>query len=463
MLKNHPISKSFFASALLLGAVLYVITPNPVLAASSQEVPSKPKNIILMIGDGFGFNQMEAGRCYQFGATGEPVYMTFDRCAMSTHAYDGPRYDSEKAWSDFEYLRSGATDSAASGTAIACGIKTKRGRVGADPEGNTVPNVVEAAEESGRSTGVATSVMFAHATPAAFVAHASRRADYQGIAQQMILKSAVDVIMGGGHPYYNTDGVRQATAEAFHTVGGLETWEAIRAGKAGGDSDGDGCSDPWTLVESREDFQDLMSGPTPRRVIGIAPTATTLQLERSGDPMAAAFETPFSTGMPTLAEMTLGALNVLDEDPDGLFLMVEGGAIDWACHANAGGRMIEEIVDFNLAVQAAVNWIEAHGGWDENLLIVTSDHETGLLTGPGSNPDFKPIVCRGEGEMPEMEWHSEEHTNSLVPFFVEGAGAQHFKDLADQADPLRGPYLDNAELGRALLEMVSSERSESRN
>lgn len=463
MFKNHAVFKSFFASALLLGAVVVVFSPNPGFAASSQEAPSKPKNIILMIGDGFGFNQMEAGRCYQFGATGEPVYMAFDHYAMSTYAYDAPGYDSQKAWSDFDYLRSGPTDSAASGTAIACGIKTTRGRVGADPEGNTVLNVVEAAEKSGRSTGVATSVMFAHATPAAFVAHASRRADYQGIAQQMILKSAVDVIMGGGHPSYNTDGVRQATAEAFHTVGGLETWEAIRAGKAGGDANGDGCPDPWTLVESREDFQDLMSGPTPRRVIGIAPTATTLQLERSGDPLAAAFETPFSAGMPTLAEMTSGALNVLDDDPEGLFLMVEGGAIDWACHANVSGRMIEEIVDFNLAVQAAVDWIEAHGGWDESLLIVTSDHETGLLMGPGSNPDFKPIACKGMGEMPEMEWHSEEHTHSLVPFFVQGAGAQQFQDLADQVDPVRGSYLDNAELGRALLEMVSSEGSEVEN
>src|SRR5690606_13427701 len=140
--------------------------------------------------------------------------------------------------------------------------------------------------------------------------HASKRADYEGIAQQMIHQSVVDVVMGGGHPYYNTDGVRHATPEGFHRVGGRETWEAVLAGAAGGDADGDGSPDPWTLVDAQQGFQDLMSGPTPKRVLGVAPTATTLQLERSGDPLAAPFDIPFSIGMPTLTEMTRGALNV---------------------------------------------------------------------------------------------------------------------------------------------------------
>ena len=85
--------------------------------------------------------------------------------------------------------------------------------------------------------------------------------------------------------------------------------------------------------------------------------------------------------VPNLALMTKGALNVLDNDPDGFFLMVEGGAVDWANHANQLGRLIEEQNDFNDAVDVAIEWIKANGGWEKNLLIVTGDHECGYLTG----------------------------------------------------------------------------------
>jgi alkaline phosphatase len=106
-----------------------------------------------------------------------------------------------------------------------------------------------------------------------------------------------------------------------------------------------------------------------------------------------------------------------------------------------------------------VNWVEENSNWDETLVIVTADHETGYLTGlnSGIQPDGKsvwnPIENRGKGVLPGMEWHSGSHTNSLIPFFAKGAGSELFHHYADETDPIRGRYLDNAEIGKALFLM----------
>ena len=90
-------------------------------------------------------------------------------------------------------------------------------------------------------------------------------------------------------------------------------------------------ADPWTLIQTRAEFQALMSGPTPDRVLGTAQVYQTLQQARSGDAFADPYVVPRIETVPTLTEMSLAALNVLDNDPDGLYLMIEGGAVDWGC------------------------------------------------------------------------------------------------------------------------------------
>jgi alkaline phosphatase len=157
--------------------------------------------------------------------------------------------------------------------------------------------------------------------------------------------------------------------------------------------------------------------------------------------------------------MTAGALNVLDNDDDGFFLMVEGGAVDWAGHANQSGRVIEEQIDFNRAVEAAVAWVEQNSNWGETMIVVTGDHETGYLTGPGSGqfgeePIWNSIVNASLGGLPGMEWHSGDHTNSLIPFYAKGEAARHLRKAADQQDPVRGSYIDNTELARVMFEQL---------
>ena len=129
---------------------------------------------------------------------------------------------------------------------------------------------------------------------------------------------------------------------------------------------------------------------------------TTLQQARAGDGKADPFVVPLTTSVPTLAEMSRAALNVLDNDPDGFVMMIEGGAVDWAGHANQSGRLIEEQVDFDLAVDAVLAWVEANSNWGETLLIVTGDHETGYLTGPMdvANPAWSAVINNGAGRCP---------------------------------------------------------------
>jgi len=125
-----------------------------------------------------------------------------------------------------------------------------------------------------------------------------------------------------------------------------------------------------------EDFETLASGPDSvaavlganQRLVGTVPVATTLQQSRSGYAETnGPFAVAYTATLPSLPTMTRGALNVLShlDNGDGIFLQIEGGAVDWAAHRNQTARLVEEQVDFNLAVQVVIEWIEAHGGWAE--------------------------------------------------------------------------------------------------
>lgn len=447
----------FFASGLLVLSV-----------ALTAVAADQPKNIIVMIADGWGFEQIAATNFYTTGEAGATVYeREFTPLAMSTYSANGSGYDPEVAANDFAYVKDGATDSAAAATALASGHKTTNGAIGVDAGGQPLENVMEKAEKAGKKTGVVTSVQFSHATPAGFVAHSAARGDYEEIAREMLLESSVDVIMGAGHPWFDGNGVclaeidsegRIATKGTYKYIGGPETWMLLLSGNAGADADGDGDADPWRLVQTRGELIEAAANP-PERLFGLMQVASTLQKDRAGvdgnvkDDVPG--ETPKNTNVPTLAEMSGTAINVLATDPDGFVLMIEGGAVDWANHANEAGRMIEEMIDFNKAVDTVVAWVETNSSWDETLLIVTGDHETGYLTGSESNEAFKSVEGRGKDTMPVAVYHSDGHTNSLIPLFVKGNGADLFAATAVKQDVRRGAYLDNTDLGRIICQFAA--------
>lgn len=456
-------------------------TPRP----PDLPVKSRPKNVIVMIGDGMGFNHLLAADLWQYGEARAqeferwPVAMAMATWSESTRRAGGGPYDPEKHWSIGSWRGSpsigggGATDSAAAATAMACGVKTKDGAIGVDAGGRRVKNVVERAEELGKATGVVTSVPLSHATPAGFVAHNRGRGAYEAIAREMLLESGCEVIMGCGHPLWDNGGeLVPAEKVDYRYVGGADTWRKLLLGLAGGASD----RPAWKLIEQRTEFQALATGETPPRVCGVAQARETLQCGRPGvsakaeNTDAKPGDDPFNPLVPTLPEMTRAALNVLDNDPDGLFLMVEGGAIDWAAHSNLLARVIEETIDFQEAVAAVVEWVETHSSWDETLVIITADHETGYLVGPswGKAPEDRKsgeqydqnmqpaaapfeLLNRGAGELPGYQFLSGGHTNDLVPFYAKGCGSERFGECIVGTDPHRGPYLDNTAIARMIF------------
>jgi alkaline phosphatase len=398
------------------------------------------KNVIFMISDGWGYNQIKATNYYN-GTT--EAYENFSvKYGMRTNSANNPAgYDPIQAWSNFDYVKSGATDSASAATAMATGVKNYDGQINIDTSGNKLKTIVEYAAEKGKATGVVTSVEFSHATPAGMYAHNISRNNYAQIANEM-LNGPLNVIMGAGNPRYDDNGKYQFTPKTYDYVGGEATWNALRGNSHPGN---------LTLIESKAAFEALATtSTTPEHVVGVPEVHTTLQQARTPAPGANVAlnptnDTPRNSSVPSLALMTKGALNVLDNDPDGFFVMIEGGAVDWANHANQIGRLIQEQNDFNKAVDVAIEWIKANGGFEKNLLIVTGDHETGYLQGPTPGV-VNDIVDKGAGNLPGAYYNSGSHTNSLIPFFAEGAGSKLFNYFANENDPVRGKYIDNTEI-----------------
>jgi alkaline phosphatase len=423
--------------------LIYIIT---------QILSAKPKNIIVCIGDGMGFNHVKVSDYYEFGEEGNQIYEQFPiKLAMSTCSTGNGSYDPSRAWNNFRYLKSGYTDSAAAATAMATGSKTKNGMLGIDASGNNVSNVTETAIKLKKSTGFVTTVPYSHATPAGFSIHAKSRDDYHHISQDIVLDSNLSVAFGGGNPDARDH-------NNFHYIGPEDFWKWLPRNdtsykdKSVQDIDGDKIPDPWTFISDRKDFLKYAIGDTPKRILGVYKSAKYGQETRVGDAKALPFEVPFDESLPTLLEMTAVALNVLDNNPEGFFLLVEGGAIDSAAHENESGRLVEEMLSFNETVRMINTWVEENSNWDETLLIVTADHETGCIWGPDADDkeSFRPILNNGKGILPGFQFYSDGHTNSLVPFFAKGVDSDLFTSEADENDPVRGAYLDNAEMGKVL-------------
>ena len=441
------------------------ISPTPTDATPTNPPAAAVKNVIIMISDGWGYNQILSTDYFSAGRSGVQNYEAFPiRLAMSTYSLGQLTpaddqlgiYDPATIWSDFDRMKLYAADSATAGTAMSTGMKTYDAAIGVDPQLQNLEHIGQVFEDQGKMTGVVTSVELSHATPASFVAHNADRSNYRQIANEMIRDSATDVIIGTGNPLYDDNGIARTAANDsayYDYVGGQETWDALTAGTLGNDANGDGKTEYWDLIQTKAEFEDLQTGPTPDRLIGVPQVFSTLRQARSGDATAGAYIVDFNRNLPNLALMSKVALNVLDNDKDGFFLMIEGGAVDWAAHANQSGRLIEEQADFNAAVAAVCEWVNENSSWNDTLLIVTGDHETGYLT--GSAGVYDQVVNNGKGMMPTMAWNSIGHTNQLVPFYAKGAGADIFDERADLTDPVRGRYLDNTDISTAIRALIT--------
>ena len=332
------------------------------------------RNVILCIGDGMGLNQITLASMKVAGLGGR---LSIERMPVT-------------GWVRTYSANSRVTDSAAAGTALACGIKTKNGMIGVAPDEESYETILEAAKAKGMMTGLVATSTITHATPASFASHVSARSSEAAIAEQLIA-NRVNVLFGGGRKYFLPK------------------------------------SDPNT---GRKDDRDLIAEA---RQAGYTVVTTDRELHAVRCPsVLGLFANDSLTTIapePSLAAMTRKAIQVLANVKSpafgrrtGFFLMVEGSQIDWACTDNEIKRSIRQTLLFDQAVQAAVDFAlrDRH-----TLVIVTADHETGGLTymeGPKTNPD---LVVR---------WSVKGHTGSPVPIGAMGPGAAAFAGLQDNTD-----------------------------
>lgn len=350
------------------------------LGAQPAEEKPRPRNLVLCIGDGMGLAQVAAAS-YQRG--GEGLFFEQFPIAgyVTTHS-----------------ANSLITDSAAAATAMASGVKTNNGVLGMTPDGARVETILEMAHARGLATGLVTSVPIGHATPAGFYAHAAGRRAYDEIMDDFFRGNAVDVLLGGGIQ------LEQLSAE-----------EIAASAEVSGHR--------WMTMDNQAELDEVAPGD---RLLGFFDQDDDLHLA-----YAASRET-LATDEPRLVDLTLAALAAISADPDGFFLMVEGGAIDWAGHDNQLAANIGETLEFDHAIEELSARLAESGQLDETLIVVTADHETGglTLTGPYGSE-------LAQGSPPQVNWASGNHTATPVMVWARGPGAEAFTGRLDNTDLFR--------------------------
>jgi alkaline phosphatase len=504
------------------------------MATTALAQDSGAKHVILMISDGIGFNGWLASDYYQGRAGEQPYQVTRPdgtEPVMVGMAHDSltlldetgrvlkngvdpaqaaaavrQGYDPQTRWNRFEntfrndfppvaLTYTSYTDSAAAGSTMQTGRKTANGRLNMDWTGELpLRTIAQIALDQGRSAGAVSTVMASHATPASVIAHNVSRNHYAPIFKAMV-QSDLDVIMGAGHPHYDASGnpipEAERDSQAYRYVGGRATWDQLTSE--------DGLNG-FTFIDQVSAFQRIANGKgIPERIVGIARAQSTLQAQREGLPAGDTVSgMARRDDVPSLATMTVAALHVLAQNPQGFYLMAEGGAVDWMGHANHMPRFIEEQKDFDRAVAAVIAWIEAHSSWDETLLIVTSDHETGGIWGAGTFTNgeggpvaedrtdtaleaarfdpradtfntFRAVQDRGAGRLPGYQWASRNHTNELVPLWALGPGAERFAEFTrTDLEAARlwgkpydwdGDYVDNTAVFHIMNEAFAAEHA----
>lgn len=334
------------------GSVILIQAPPP--------QRSQAHAIILFIGDGMGEAHRTAAR---WSAVGQMGALTMDRMPFV-------------GWAHTHAANGAITDSAAAATALATGVKTNNGMIGQAPDGTPLTTILERAQAKGMAVGLVTTVQVSHATPAAFAAHVADRDMMTEIARQM-LEARVDVLLGGGENQFVP-------------------------------TDDDGCFGPGERLDGRNLIDEAaLAGYThvcTATAFTAVPTSTTRLLGIFADE---AMPRPFS---PSLKDMTQKAIDILSQDPDGFFLMVEGGQIDWASHANNATGAISDTIGLDEAIAVAQTYASTVSN---SLVIVTADHETGgmsvSLVGGEQGPFYMP-----EGTPFYINWESGDHTGADV-------------------------------------------------
>jgi len=384
---------------------------------------NKAKNIIFMVPDGQGLSNVTAARIFKNGPDGEPLYQE----TLENIGYQ--RTHSENAT---------VTDSAAAASAWAIGEKVKNNEVschGVIATGaciDQVPTILELAATKGKATGLVATSQISHATPAAFGAHTTSRYCGAEIARQYLVDSKVDVILGGGllSTRYSGKGC-EAYSESYGAVNFIDA--------GGGNMQDDMIASTQYITDlavangyeyvSDEAGMNAAVAAGKIKILGMFQQAGIGQGKTPElylvDPII-----DYPTNEPTLEEMTATALDILEKDKDGLFLMVEGSQVDWADHANDVEYQIAESIAFDKAVKVVLDWVNADSRRkNHTLVIIVADHDCGGfgVNGPGDTLSVA-------GDIVTAGWTGGDHTAVDTIVYSQGPGSERLNAAVDNTD-----------------------------
>lgn len=309
------------------------------------------KNVIVLIGDGMGPSFTTAYR-----------YMNDDPSTPKMERTVFDEYLVGNAVTNPEDPKENVTDSAAAATSMSAGIKTYNGAIAVDNDREPVGTVLEAAKANGMATGLVSTSQINHATPAAFGTHDKSRHNYNDIADDYFDdmlngKHKVDVMLGGGTDYFDREDRNL-----------IEEFE----------------NDGYNYVTNKEE----MVANDNNQLLGLfAPVGLPKAIDRK-------------ESTPSLENMTTEALEQLDKQKDGFFLMVEGSQIDWAAHANDSVGAMSEMEDFAEAFKTAIEFAKKD---KHTQVVLTADHSTGGFSiGRDGDYNFNPEAIEAAERTPEF-------------------------------------------------------------
>lgn len=315
------------------------------LAAAGMQAGEKARYVFYFIGDGMGMGHVNAAETYNRDVlhNDRPLLMAGFPVAAQVRTYSANRP---------------ITDSAAAGTALSTGHKTKNGMVGMAPDTTAVYSISTDFMRAGYPVGICTTVAGDDATPASFYAHAAGRGEKATISAQAI-----------------NSGVNFFGAPVFR-----------------GMTDGNGRPTDWVKRMEKEGGYTVVYDSDPYSGTGRRPSKMLMLSSRpDGDQAGYTIDSiPGALTARTLTQTCLDQLlyDVKTNGAPGFFMMMEGGNIDWAAHANDGGAVIKEVLNFQQAIEVAYRFYLQHP--DETLIVVTADHDTGGLAlgrADNGNPD----------------------------------------------------------------------------
>lgn len=335
---------------ILLFALSFLVLV-PLDAKKKAKQAEGPKYVFYLIGDGMGVNTVLGTQYYNAAMGYSPEEVNFFNFPVRTFV---TTYSASAL----------VTDSAASGTALATGVKTNNSSIGVDKDYKPVTSIAEMAHAAGFGTGVATSVGVNHATPASFYAHVKNRNLYNEIAEQLIATESIDFAAGANF-LTERNGLSSSELEAKAESAGI------------------------SVLRGREQFQGIANRKG--RVICFSSNPNESDLQYAIDRQDGATE---------LLDFTRAGIEYLygNFKDKGFFFMIEGGKIDYAAHADDGVTAFHETNDLARTVDAILEFYAQHP--DETLIVVTADHETGAcILGAGQyimNPEFLSVQKSSE-------------------------------------------------------------------